>query len=276
MTSLSGKHIVIPETRQQDILADLLAARGAVVRKVPLVGIYDAPDPGPVLAWIRRFISRPPALLILLTGEGLQRLLNLAMANGLEPAFSGQLAVTPILSRGPKPARVVRSLGLPDPRPAAEPTTEGVIATLATMDLRHLKVAVQLYGQDPNSRLIQALADAGAEADPVAPYVYADREDESKVIQLIHDLACGNVDAIAFTSQLQFRRLLGVATQHELADSLRKGLQRTVIAAVGPVVSDQLESAGYSVSVMPERTWFMKPLVTALMRHFENTQDHPL
>jgi uroporphyrinogen-III synthase len=276
MSPLAGKRIAIPETRQQDILAELLSARGADVRKVPLVGIFDAPDPAPVLAWITRFTSVPPALLVLLTGEGLQRLHNLASAHNLGPAFMAGLCATRILCRGPKPARVARALGLPEPVPAAEPTTEGVITTLATMDLRNLKVAVQLYGQDPNTRLVQYLLEAGAVVDTVAPYIYADQADEEKVVALIHALAEGKLDAIAFTSQPQLRRLQTIATKHALTDRLQAGLQQTVVAAVGPVVKDQLEAAGFRVDVMPERTWFMKPLVTALSRHFGQGNSDPV
>ena len=48
-TSLAGRVIAIPETRQLDVLARLLERRGATVLKVPLVAIYDAPKREPVL-----------------------------------------------------------------------------------------------------------------------------------------------------------------------------------------------------------------------------------
>jgi uroporphyrinogen-III synthase len=275
-TSLAGKRVVIPETRQQDILAELLLARGAEVMKVPLVGIFDTPDPTPVLAWLRRFINAPPTLLILLTGEGLKRLHALAEAHDLAPAFLDSLAQTRILCRGPKPARVARALGLPETLSAEAPTTDGVIASLVSLDLKGCRVAVQLYGEDPNLKLVNALQEAGAEVDVVAPYVYADQEDDSRVVELIQGLAAGRLDAIAFTSQPQFRRLQAVARSRDLEKMLDMGLRQTVIAAVGPVVKDQLETAGFKVSVMPERTWFMKPLVTALQRHFESPDQHPV
>ena len=37
--------------------------------------IYDTPDPGPVEAWIHRFIEAPFNDLVLMTGEGLRRLM---------------------------------------------------------------------------------------------------------------------------------------------------------------------------------------------------------
>lgn len=276
LTSLSGKNVAIGEVRQQDILEELLLARGAHVTKVPLVAILDAPDPAPVLGWIQRFIQEPPRMLILLTGEGLRRLFSLARTNHLAEPFIVALTRTSLLCRGPKPARAARELGLSDTIAAREPTTDGVIATLAGINLQNCRVGVQLYGEEPNLKLISALGKAGAIIDTVAPYVYADREDENRVVDFIHILQSGVIDAVAFTSQPQFKRLQTVATARGIGQELRQGLEKTVIAAVGPVVRDQLEAAGYTVAVMPERTWFMKPLVTALGRYFENTVEHPL
>src|SRR5690606_36415476 len=132
--ALQGRRIAVPEARQLGILVDLLRNRGAEVLQIPLVAILDAPDPAPVLAWIGRFIAQPPDLFILLTGEGLKRLLDLACRHGREEALVAALGPVPKLSRGPKPERVLRTLGLQSEQ-AAEHTTAGIIATLATRDL---------------------------------------------------------------------------------------------------------------------------------------------
>jgi uroporphyrinogen-III synthase len=268
-TALSGRHIAIPEAREQRVLARLLRNRGAQVLEVPLVSILDAPDPAPVLRWIEHFIATPPALLILLTGEGLRRLLSLAEKAGLREDFVKTLASVPVLSRGPKPERVLRDLGLAATHAAAAPTTDGVITTLQTLHLKGVRVGVQLYGEDPNLKLMDALQSAGAQAEPVAPYVYADQEADEKVRALLHALAAGEVDVLAFTSQPQLKRLQEVAQRYGQEADLETGLKRTVLAAVGPVVKDQLEQAGYPVAIVPERVYFMKPLVLAIQRYFE-------
>ena len=267
--ALQGRRIAIPETREQQLLGKLLRNRGAEVIEVPLVSILDAPDPTPVAQWLNVFISRPPALLILLTGEGLRRLLSLSEKRGVRDAFVAALAEVPVLSRGPKPERVLRDLGLSATHAAAAPTTDGVIETLGTLPLRGLHVGVQLYGEEPNLKLIEALQAAGAVPEVVAPYVYADKEADERVRQLLRRLAAGEVDVLAFTSQPQFKRLQDVARRYEQGRDLDVGLKRTVLAAVGPVVRDQLEGAGYPVTLMPERVYFMKPLVLTIQRHFE-------
>jgi uroporphyrinogen-III synthase len=268
-TALKGRRIAVPEARQLGILVELLRNRGAEVWEIPLVAILDAPDPGPVLAWIERFIAQPPDLFILLTGEGLTRLLDLAARYGQDTAFIAALGRVTKLSRGPKPERVLRPLGLQSDLRATEATTTGIIASLAAHDLTGKRVAVQLYGEEPNLPLMDFLHGKGATIDTVAPYIYASKEDEAQVLQFIEALHAGTIDAVTFTSQPQYKRLRDVAKAHGLEAALYDGLQRTLLAAVGPLVAQQLSEAGLTVAVMPDKTWFMKPLVTALMRHFE-------
>jgi uroporphyrinogen-III synthase len=276
MTALSGKVVAVPESRQLDILVELLRNRGAEVLQVPLVAILDAPDPEPVLAWLRRFIADPPDVFILLTGEGLKRLLDLAGRHALQDAFIQSLGHVCKLCRGPKPERVLKGLALQADLQAQEPTTEGVIATLATQNLQRKRVAVQLYGEEPNRRLIDFLGGQGAAVDAVAPYIYAGKEAEARVLDFIEALQKREVDVVAFTSQPQYRRLLEVARLHGREQALQHGLRQTVLAAVGPLVAAQLQEAGLQVAVMPDKGWFMKPLVTAILRHFEDTAPHPL
>jgi uroporphyrinogen-III synthase len=267
--TLQGRRIAVPEARQLGILVELLRNRGADVLQIPLVAILDVPDPAPVLAWIERFIARPPDLFILLTGEGLKRLLELAARHGQEEAFVAALGRVAKLSRGPKPERVLRTLGLQSDLQALEATTAGIIARLASYELDGKQVAVQLYGEEPNLPLMDFLRGKGATVDTVAPYIYASKEDEEQVVQFIEELCAGTVDAVTFTSQPQYKRLRDVAKAQGLETQLHEGLQGTLLAAVGPLVAQQLADAGLTVAVMPDKTWFMKPLVTALMRHFE-------
>src|SRR5690606_23296927 len=218
--ALRGRRIAIPETREQQLLGRLLRNRGAQVIEVPLVSILDAPDPKPVLKWMERFIADPPHLLILLTGEGLRRLLGLGERHGLRESFVTVLANVPVLTRGPKPERVLRDLGLSAAHPAAAPTTDGVIETLRTLPLTQQRVGVQLYGEEPNLKLIHAIEEAGGSPEPVAPYVYADKEADEKVASLLRSLAEGEIDVLAFTSQPQLKRLQEVARRYGLEAEL--------------------------------------------------------
>lgn len=90
--ALAGRRIAVPETRELDVLARMLERHGAETLRCPLVAIRDAPDPAPVEAWLRRFVDDPPDHAVLLTGEGVERLLGSARRSGLEDAFLAALS----------------------------------------------------------------------------------------------------------------------------------------------------------------------------------------
>ena len=147
--AFTGRVVAVPEGRQHQTLVNLLENRGAKVISLPLVSILDAPDPQPVLAWLERFIATPPALFILLTGEGLRRLLSLAESHDLKAKFVQVLQEVLTLCRGPKPEQVLGTLGLQASMKASEPTTDGVITTLQTLDCGTRGYACNYMGKIP-------------------------------------------------------------------------------------------------------------------------------
>ncbi len=265
---LTKRTIAIPESRQLNILADMLEKRGATVLRCPLVSILDAPNAEPINGWLQACIAQPYDDFIVLTGEGIRRLCGFAERAGILSDFTQALASMRILARGPKPGQALKALGLKPTMIAEQPTTDGVISSLAQLDLSQRRVAVQLYGEDPNTKLIDYLQQRGVQATTVAPYVYASDSDDQQVIKLIEQLAAGNIDAITFTSQPQYKRMRKVAEKNDLQTQLAQGLAGTMVAAVGPVVADVLQAAGVRVDLMPESAYFMKPMVTALAKAF--------
>jgi uroporphyrinogen-III synthase len=262
---LRGRRILVSETRELGQLVRMLEERGAETVACPMIAIRDAPDTAAVEAWLRRFAKGTCDDLVLMTGEGLRRLLGLARRIDLESAFIDALRLARKVTRGPKPVRALREVGLAADVPADKPTTEGIIAALERHDLTRRRIGVQLYPGDANDRLLKFLKSAGAEADPVLPYVYASEADDARVIAVIAELASGQVDAIAFTSAPQVRRLRDVARASGREAELLQGLERTVVAAVGPIVAAELDTMGVQVNVTPrDNTFFMKPLVREL------------
>ena len=262
--ALRGRRIVVPESRELDLFAQMLEAQGAETLRCPMVTILDAADPAPIEAWLKRFAAGKFDDLVLLTGEGLRRLLALARRVGIEAEVVAEVKRVRTVTRGPKPARVLRELGLQPGLAAAEPTTAGVIATLSRENLKGRSVGVQLYPGNPNAALVDFLRDAGATADTVVPYRYASDAETAQVEGTIRAMAEGRVDAIAFTSSPQVERLRAVAKERGLEQELARGLVQTRIAAVGPVVAAAIVALGAKVSVMPQSSFHMKPLVTAI------------
>src|SRR5256885_8670263 len=94
----------------------MLERRGASVVRCPLVAIRDAPDPAPVLAFARAFAGGACDDLILTTGEGLRRILGCIERHEprLQAGFLESLGRVRKITRGPKPARALRELGMKD------------------------------------------------------------------------------------------------------------------------------------------------------------------
>ena len=262
---LAGRRILVPESRELDLFARMLEERGAEAVRCPLVTIRDVEDPAPVEAWLRRLAAGAFDDLILLTGEGLRRLLAVAQRVGIEEKAVAALKQLRTITRGPKPARVLRELGLAPGLAAESPTTEGVIATLTREGLAGRTVGVQLYPGNPNSALLDFLRAAGATPDPILPYRYASDAESERVDTAIRAMAAGKFDAIAFTSTPQIERLEEVARQRGIEAELRQGLARTHIAAVGPVAASALKKRGFAVAATPAASFHLKPLINALV-----------
>jgi len=272
--NLKGKRIAVPEMRELEVFSGLLERRGAEVLRCPLVTIYDTPHSAQVLAFAVKLADGGFDDFVLITGEGLTRILS--CIDKYEPSlrhrFIEGLGKLRTITRGPKPARALRQLGLKPGIEATQPTTEGVIRSVSEQPLEGRRIAVQLYGNDPNFPLMRFLKDRQAEVSTVAPYVYGNAADDATVHALLERMAAGEVDAIAFTSKLQIERLV---TQHP-APLVKRALSRTKIAAVGPIVAEAIRAAGFEVASSPEHSWFMKPLVVALTEQLGAKRDKDL
>ncbi|MGJ5136648.1 uroporphyrinogen-III synthase [Bradyrhizobium oligotrophicum] len=264
---LTGNRILILETREEAQFSRLLAEQGADVLQCPMFTIEDAPDPAPIEAWIRRCNERPFDDLVLMTGEGLRRLMTVARRIGVEAEFIAAIGKARKFTRGPKPGRALRELGLEAQVTTEKPTSEGVAELLAGYDLTGHRLGLQLYPDKDHSALIGAIKAGGAEVDPVLPYVYDAKAADANILTAIDEMIAGKVDAIALTSSGQPRRLFDVARAHGVEARLREGLARTQIASVGPVVTEELAAHGLTPSITPAgEAYFMKPLISAMAK----------
>lgn len=265
---LAGRTVALAEGRQLEELARLLEEEGATALRYPLLSILDAPDPAPVLEWIRDLIGGRFGLTVLMTGEAVRRILAVAERGGLRDELVAALGRTPTLTRGPKPALALKEVGLAPTRTARSPTTEGVIATLRQESLAGRTVGYTLAGV-ANPALERFLAEAGATPRAVLAYVYAPASETNRVGELIDRLAAGAVDALVFTSSPQVDRLFEVAKEIGAEARLDAGLRRVRIAAVGPVVAETLRGQGRPADVCPGQGWVMKNLVQHIKRDLE-------
>lgn len=262
---LTGYRILILETREEAQFSRLLKDQGAHVMQCPMFTINDAPDAAPVEAWIHRFIDKPCDDLVLMTGEGLRRLLKVVRRLDVEAAFLTTLSGARKFARGPKPVKALREVGLEAQVITEKPTSEGIAETLGKLDLTGRRVGLQLYPEKDHAALIGAITARGAVVDTVLPYVYDDRAAETNIVAAIEEMASGRIDAIALTSSGQVRRLVDTARAKGLEAQLSKALAATPVASVGPVVSDELRAFGFRTDIVPDNdAFFMRPLISAM------------
>src|SRR5690349_16093678 len=192
---LNGYRVLILETREEAQFSRLLSEQGADVLQCPMFAINDAPDPAPIEAWIRRVIDKPFDDLVLMTGEGLRRLLKVVRRIGVEQDFVGALAKSRKFARGPKPGKALREIGLEPQMTTEKPTSEGIAEMLSRLDLRGRRVGLQLYPDKDHSALTGAITAQGAEVDTVLADVYDAKAADSNVVTAIDEMARGRIDA---------------------------------------------------------------------------------
>ena len=277
---LDGYRILILETREEAQFSRLLSEQGADVLQCPMFTIRDAPDPAPVEAWIRLFIRQPFDDLVLMTGEGLRRMMTVAKRIGADQEFIAAIAKSRRFARGPKPVRALREIGLEANMQTETPTSDGVAAMLAKEDLKGHRVGLQLYPDKDHAKLIAAITALGATVETVLPYIYDSQAADIHIVKAIGEMAARRIDAIALTSSGQVRRLIDVARAHGCEDQLRAGMAQTPVASVGPVVSDELKVNGLTTNIYPANdSFFMKPLISAMAATLNKSppraQNHP-
>src|ERR1700742_1053455 len=154
---LNVYRILILETREEAQFSRLLAEQGADVVQCPMFTIRDAPDSAPIEAWIRRAIEKPFDDLVLMTGEGLRRLMKLVRRIGVEQEFVTALGKSRKFARGPKPGKALREIGLEPQMTTEKTTSEGVAEMLSRLDLKGCRVGLQLYPDKDHGALLRAV-----------------------------------------------------------------------------------------------------------------------
>ena len=109
-------------------------------------------------------------------------------------------------------------------------------------------MVVQRYGER-NRELEATLESEGAQVIEIATYRWALPEDTAPMLKLIDALGRDEVDLVAFTSASQVSNLFEVADRDGRKAALAQGLDRTLVASVGPVCSATLRKFAVRVDV---------------------------
>jgi uroporphyrinogen-III synthase len=246
-----GLRIVSLESRRANLVEDLVRQQGGDCFNAPSVRELPLEENEPCLQLARDLAAGSFEALVLTTGVGAQYLIDAAAAIGIERLLIEALKRITTVSRGPKPAAVLRQYGAPATMNVPEPNTWRQVAD-AMRGLPVKKVAVQEYGVE-NPELVAMLEGLGFEVTSVAVYRWAMPKDLGPLREAARRIATGQCDIGLFLSSVQLTHVLEAAEGLGLREALLDRLRRDVmVASIGPVMTEALARLGLEPDFEPK------------------------
>jgi uroporphyrinogen-III synthase len=187
-------------------------------------------------------------MVILLTGVGTRYLDKVLATQYLPEKFSAALRHVKVVARGPKPMAVLREWKVPATLVPEPNTWREILTTVEPIPALH--VAVQEYGKT-NPELTAGLVAQGREVTTVPVYQWALPLDTQPLRNAARRLAQGEIDAVLFTTSVQLPHLFQIAEEEGIAAEIKAGLERAVIASIGPTTSEALAEFGLCADLEP-------------------------
>lgn len=249
---LAGFRVGVTSDRRSDDLISALERRGAQVLHAPALRIAPHDSDGPLVEETRAVITARPEVVMITTGYGMRRWLEVADAAGLGAQLTAVLDEAIILARGPKAVGAVRAAGLEDAHAGNHLTTAAMVDDLLAAGLSGRRVAIQLHGYTDEVQL-ERLGLIAAQVLTVTPYRWAPPKSADRLPRLIDAVCDRHLDAVTFTSAPGAEATVAAAADRgRLPAFLEAFAEDVVAAAVGPLTAAPLRDVGLSPRV-PDR-----------------------
>ena len=252
---LAGISLVSFESRQADILRQVLEKHGAAVFSAPSMQEIPFDQNPEAFAFAEKLLAGKIDVLILMTGVGTRYLMQVLEKRFKKEELVAALKKTTLVARGPKSVQALRELGLIPAMTIPEPNTwreilEELDQNPRGMDLENRTVAVQEYGE-PNLEFVAALKKRQASVVQIPVYRWALPENRGPLEEAIRKIIREEFQAVVLTSAIQIRHVLKAAAEMGLENEFREKFSKLVIASIGPSTSEALQEAGFSSSFEP-------------------------
>ncbi len=258
MSGFAGLRVLALESRRAPELSKLISNYGGLpivapaMREVPLESNSEA------LAFAARLFAGDFDMVIFLTGVGARTLLGVVETTYKRDEYVAALQRIKVVARGPKPVAALREIGITPALTVPEPNTWHELlralddAAQSTVEIRlnGARVAVQEYGVS-NPELLDGLEKRGARVTRVPVYHWALPNDLAPLREAIQSLAEGKMDIVLFTTSVQAVHLFQVAAAMNLEKEMRAGLERAMVASIGPTTSEELSRQRIRVDLEP-------------------------
>lgn len=248
--SFDGLRVLSLESRRAVEIEVLIRKQEGDPFVAPSVKERSIEDHGDAFRLLEGIEQKAFDLLILMTGVGLAFWRDQVGNRYSLGRADEALRSIKLLSRGPKPSALLRSVGLTPDITIPEPNTwREVVESIRSRTERRL--AIQEYGR-PNREFSTALEDIGASVSCFALYRWELPEDLGPLREAVERLRSRQVDVVLFTSSVQLEHLIEVAqsegARKEVLDALRSGI---VIASIGPIMNEALKELGLTAEIVP-------------------------
>jgi uroporphyrinogen-III synthase len=242
--NFNGLRVLSLESRRATEVARLIEKYGGqpivapALREIPLESNVEALD------FAAGLLLGEYDIVVFLTGVGARALVTIVERVFPGDEFLSALSKAKVVARGPKPSAVLRELKVPLWIIAPEPSTwrevlSAMEARTHEQPLRGARIAVQEYGAS-NEELIDALTVRGASVTRVPVYRWALPEDIEPLEKAVWGISNGAVDVLMLTSGVQLAHLWQVAATMNCEEAVKRGLEATAIASIGPTTSEEI------------------------------------
>jgi len=287
--SLSNLNIAVTASRRAAELAHVIRSLGGKPYIAPTTGIKREER---TLMGVSNFIEIAKGsrldFVVFMTGPSVYSLIDLSSELGQKESLINILRNTTLVARSPKTQMSLFKFGLrPILIPNIDYTSAGVLKLFESMEVTAKKIAIIWHGNS-SRHLISGLERLRNNIVEVFVYKYSETSDrnetkilesmgfksflidETQITNLVRDINLGNIDAITFTSPPSVSGLFNFAKRHKLWETLQNSLNSiTIVVAVGPSTSRELDENGIVVDVVPQ-VFKMKPMIDALAMYIKN------
>jgi uroporphyrinogen-III synthase len=250
-----GLRVLALESRRGQEMAKLIASYGGEAVVAPSMQEVPLDSNAEALAFASALAEGGLDIVIFLTGVGTRALTRVAETKYSRETFVAALQRVVVVARGPKPAAVLREMGVPVTVAVPEPNTwremlQALDERAQSLPLKGQRIAVQEYGVS-NQELLTGLAERGARVTRVPVYQWALPEDTAPLRAAVAAITRGEIEVVLFTTSVQVTHLLQIASEMELQESLRRAMKRMVVASIGPTTSGELLRHNFAVDLEP-------------------------
>ena len=271
MSSLHGAIVALFEARMSTELGALVRRHGGEPYLVPAVRerpLAAGPELDRALA---KLSAGEFDIVVFLTGVGVRRLFEEVRRSDCLEAVHSALTRLTVVCRGPKPIAALKAESIPVSYAVPSPhTTRELLAVLSSLPLEGQNVLV-VHAGELMPQPAAMLSMWGAHVTELQLYQWELSEvDAANLREFVQHLLLAEIDALAFTSQVQVRHFFQIVEELDARKEVERQLHdRIAVAAVGPTCAEALRENGIEPDVVPDHPK-MGTMIVALARHFSS------